>query len=271
MVETAKSIVSNDTTKQLLKDQQDRFVSEVNSLVESLERVESHAKGLTQNNQELRRQLKLLEDDKETWRRRFLAVEHKEESMVRQMEAAIVARTEALQKTMSEQAGDAAEQIHSLMERIRALQGEVFQEQENVRKREQEVVAVQAEKSKVRPSRPQEREIATESETERTRFALENGAGTERRVWCSELWFWRGVSGGGADAGYGRRDGGPSSGGWVALPHRLLCNARYSHQFCVFQADSRHDLQAEEGQCPATRMVTASRRPLTSLKNDTRT
>lgn len=149
MVETAKSIVSNDTTKQLLKDQQDRFVSEVNSLVESLERVESHAKGLTQNNQELRRQLKLLEDDKETWRRRFLAVEHKEESMVRQMEAAIVARTEALQKTMSEQAGDAAEQIHSLMERIRALQGEVFQEQENVRKREQEVVAVQAEKSKV--------------------------------------------------------------------------------------------------------------------------
>ncbi len=37
MVDTAKTMVANDNTKQLLKDQQQRFVSEVNSLVESLE------------------------------------------------------------------------------------------------------------------------------------------------------------------------------------------------------------------------------------------
>ena len=55
--------MNNDESKQRLHEQQVRFVEEVNTLVKSLERVESHAKGLTQNNMDLRLQLKQAQDE----------------------------------------------------------------------------------------------------------------------------------------------------------------------------------------------------------------
>ena len=63
---------------------------------------------------------------------RYQGVSHKEESIVRQMEEVIVARTVELQKTMSAQAGDAANKINYLMDCIRGKQDEVFAEQVQV-------------------------------------------------------------------------------------------------------------------------------------------
>ena len=86
MIEVAISMMNNDDSKQLLHEQQVRFVEEVNTLVKSLERVESHAKGLTQNNIDLRLQLKKALDELRDWERKFHKVENTKESMVRQME-----------------------------------------------------------------------------------------------------------------------------------------------------------------------------------------
>ena len=67
--------MNNDESKQRLHEQQVRFVEEVNTLVKSLERVESHAKGLTQNNMDLRLQLKQAQDEALTWKRKFSKIQ----------------------------------------------------------------------------------------------------------------------------------------------------------------------------------------------------
>ena len=58
------------------------FFAQVNSLVKSLERVESHAKGLTQNNIDLRLQLKQVQDEMHQWKFKFLKIENTKDSMV---------------------------------------------------------------------------------------------------------------------------------------------------------------------------------------------
>ena len=63
MMDLALSLVNNDDSKKMLHEQQIRFVAEISSLVKSLERVESHAKGLTQNNMDLRLQLRQTQEE----------------------------------------------------------------------------------------------------------------------------------------------------------------------------------------------------------------
>jgi hypothetical protein len=46
----------------------------VNSLVESLERIESHAKALTSNNLDLRARLKTSDEEKYIWERKYRQV-----------------------------------------------------------------------------------------------------------------------------------------------------------------------------------------------------
>ena len=92
--------------------------------MKSLERVESHAKGLTQNNMDLRLQLKQAQDETLTWKRKFNTVEGTKDSMVRQMEAAILQRTQALRTTMT---GADGEMVGGLMDQITRMQEEKFE------------------------------------------------------------------------------------------------------------------------------------------------
>jgi hypothetical protein len=119
MIDMAIAMVNNDDSKQLLHDQQVRFVDEVNTLVKSLERVESHAKGLTQNNIDLRLQLRQAQEEGRDWKRKFEKIENAKDSMSRQMEAAIFQRTQALKSTMSGASGD---EMSGLMDQLTQIQ-----------------------------------------------------------------------------------------------------------------------------------------------------
>jgi len=129
--------VNNDESKQRLHEQQVRFVEEVNTLVKSLERVESHAKGLTQNNMDLRLQLKQAQDEALTWKRKFSKIEGTKDSMVRQMEAAILQRTQALKSTMS---GAEGNEMSAMMDQITRMQEEKFEFNEIIAKLRREVL-----------------------------------------------------------------------------------------------------------------------------------
>lgn len=131
------------------KRSQERFVDEVNTLVESLERIENHAKALTANNLDLRTRLKRNEEEKIIWERRYRQVEFKEDSMMKQMEEAIIARTEALQLSMSRQAGDKDQQLRYMMDQIKVQQEEHFHLMQIVRSHEHDMTQVNAEKKRL--------------------------------------------------------------------------------------------------------------------------
>jgi hypothetical protein len=144
IIDQALAMVNTDDSKQQLHEQRIRFVEEVNSLVKSLERVESHAKGLTQNNIDLRLQLKETQDEMREWQVKFLKVEHTKEAMVRQMETAIVQRTQALRSQMS---GDSGDQVASLMDTISQMQEREFEAHETMKKLRTEILDQQVKTS----------------------------------------------------------------------------------------------------------------------------
>ena len=60
----------NHEIKVMMKAQQERFVNEINTLVESLERIEGHARALTANNLDLRAALRGTEDQRNIWEKK---------------------------------------------------------------------------------------------------------------------------------------------------------------------------------------------------------
>ena len=149
MIDMAIAMVNNDDSKQLLHDQQCRFVDEVNTLVKSLERVESHAKGLTQNNIDLRLQLRQAQDEARDWKRKFEKIENTKDSMSRQMAAAISQRTQALKANMSGSGGD---EMSSIMDQLTQTQEHNLELKESITKLRREVVEEQVKTQKAEES-----------------------------------------------------------------------------------------------------------------------